>query len=298
MISVFCVLSAFMWTKAQRIVPVSGEDTYYAPSNMTLEQAKFEALVQARKKVLEARFGTNINSTTSLLIDNRDSTQSKSRTEVQTISVHEVKGEWIEDTREPEQEVLYDNSMPNTTIIRTRVSGRAREITAPKADIEVHILKDTIAGTDADAFKDGQSFYLSFQTPVPGYVAVYLLDFDEESAYCLLPAPSDYRGIVPVESNRRYVFFSDRYAASNYSKTDQSLGTEYFFTTSRSVSSNLIYVIFSPSEFFKANDRQERNKSYVLPRETTIPLFNKWLVNCKVHDTQMVEKIISVRILK
>ncbi len=296
LILVFCAVVSL--AAAQKIVPVSGEYTYYAPSTITLEQAKQEALLQTRLHVLAAKFGTSINSTTNIHLENAEQDNSRSRTEVHTLATHEVKGEWIEDTREPMQEISYDRSMRNTTIIHTTVWGKAREIIAAKADIAVHLLKDTLLAAESDVFREGQQFYLSLQSPVSGFAAVYLLDNDEETAYCLLPSANDYRGAVPIDANMQYIFFSEDYADNHYSAENNPLGIEYYFTTSRSVSFNSIMLVFSPTEFFKANDRQEQHEQYVLPRETTIGQFNRWLISCKTRDVQMVDKLISVKIVK
>ena len=212
--------------------------------------------------------------------------------------MNEVKGEWIEDTREPIQEISYDKSMPGYTIVHTQIWGKAREITTAKVDLDVHLMKDTIALSDADVFQDGQSFYVSIQSPVTGYVAIYLLDESEDKAYCLLPAAADNRGAVPITSNFRYVFFSEEYAARHYSTQERSLGTEYILTTPRSVLFNQLYVVFSPTEFYKANDKQEKSDKYILPRETSIQQFQKWLVSCKVHDLQLVSRMINFKIVK
>ena len=295
---ILCVTVALCKSVAQGIVSVSGEYTYYAPSTMSLERAKEEALLQTKLHVLETKFGTAINRTTNIHVENSEGEETRSKTDVQTLSVNEVKGEWIDDTREPVQEIYYDKSMPNTTIILTRVWGKAREILAAKVNIDVHLLKDTIIGSDAEVFRNGQSFYLSVQSPVAGYLAVYLLDLDEDKAYCLLPSIMDNRGAIPVKSNSRYVFFSEDYALRHYTRENQFLGAEYYFTTERSVIFNQLYVIFSPTEFFKANDRQEKDNRYVLPRETTLQQFRKWLVGCKTRDTQMVEQTFSVKIVK
>lgn len=296
LILLFCAVAELV--AAQKIVSVSGEYTYYAPSTITLEQAKQEALLQTRLHVLAQKFGTMINSTTNIHLENSEAGDAHSKTEVQTLSLHEVRGEWIEDTREPVQEISYDRSMRNTTIIRTMVWGKAREITAAKAEVEVHLLKDTLFAAESTVFREGQNFYIGIQSPVAGYMAIYLLDTDEGSAYCLLPSATDNRGAVPIESNKNYIFFSEEYAAKHYSSVEQSHSVEYYFTTTRSVTFNQIRVVFSPSEFFKANDRQEEHEQYVLPRETTIEQFNRWLVGCKTRDVQMVDRLISVKIVK
>ena len=296
----FCILCAAVANQlvAQRIVSVSGEYDYYAPATVSLEQAKQDALLQTRLHVLEAKFGTNINATTDIRLENNSAEPERSRTEVHTLAMHEVKGEWLEDTREPEQEVFTDPSMRNTLIIHTRVWGKAREIVAAKANVDVQLLKDTIIGANADVFGHEQNFYISFQSPVAGYLTIYLLDPDNDEAFCLLPAPTDAGGSVQVNSNQRYVFFSDDYAKKHYSKQEQSLGTEYILTTEKSVSYNQIYVIFSPVMFFKANDFQRSNDKYSLPRQTSVAQFRKWLVACKIRDTQLVESLLLVKIVK
>lgn len=296
LISIFC--AAIFTVAAQKIVSVSGEHTYYAPSTMSLEQAKQEALLQTRLKVLADRFGTIVNSTTNITLSNSETDQTRSLSEVHTLATHEVKGEWIEDTREPVQEISYDRSMRNTTIITTRVWGKAREILTAKAQVDVHLLKDTLSGADADVFHHEQSFYLSLQSPVAGYAAVYLLDEDEDMAYCLLPAADDERGAIPVTGNRRYVFFSSEYARRYYTKADELLGTEYMFTTERSVSYSQIYVLFSPQQFYKANDEAKAHEQYSLPRATQLKNFRQWLTQCKIRDTQLVENIFTVKIVK
>ena len=98
------------------------------------------------------------------------------------MSTHEVKGEWISDIRPAEQECFFDETMPNTTIIKTRVWGKVREI-ANKVDIDVRLLKDTLKEAETDVFVNEQEFYLYFSSPVSGYLVVYLLDTEEDMAY-------------------------------------------------------------------------------------------------------------------
>lgn len=269
---------------AQKIVSVSGEYTYYAPSTMSLDEAKQEAIKQTKLHVLEAKFGTLINSTTTLIIENKEGSTPSSRADVRTLSTHEVKGEWIEDTRNPELEVLTDRSMPNALIIRTRVWGKAREITAQKPDVEVALLKAPYKEAKAEVFGNEQEFYLYFESPISGYLAVYLLDTDEDMAYCLLPAADDEKGNFPVTSNEEYILFEE--------------DPTYMFTTDKSTIYNHIVVIFSPSEFYKANDSQRANEKYTLPRELSLEEYKEWLVGIKIRDPKLVEKQITVQIVR
>ena len=282
LILISCVVALVV--TAQRIVSVSGEYTYYAPSTMTLDEAKQEALNQTKLHVLEAKFGTLINSTTTLIIENKKSDNHSSRADVRTLSTHEVKGEWIEDTRPAEQTISTHKSMPNAIIIHTRVWGKAREVTSSKADIEVALLKAPYKEAVEEVFKNEQEFYLYFKSPTSGYLAVYLLDTDEDMAYCLLPTSNDVRGNFPVTNNEEYILFNEN--------------PRYIFTTKYSLIYNHIAIVFSPNEFYKANDQQGENGKYTLPRELTLDKYQEWLSRCKAHDAQLVEKQLTVQIVK
>jgi hypothetical protein len=269
---------------AQKMVSVSGEYTYYAPSTMTLDEAKQEALNQTKLHVLEARFGTLINSTTTLIIVNQENDNPSSRADVRTLSTHEVKGEWIEDTRPAEQTISTHESMPNAIIIHSRVWGKAREVISSKADIEVALLKAPYKEAVEEVFKNEQEFYLYFKSPTSGYLAVYLLDTDENMAYCLLPTSNDLRGNFQVKNNEEYILFNEN--------------PTYIFTTKYSLIYNHIAIVFSPNEFYKANDKQGSDDKYILPREVTLQQYQEWLARCKARDAQMIEKQLTVQIVK
>ena len=49
----------------------------------------------------------------------------------------------------------------------------------------------------------------------------------------------------------------------------------YIFTTKYSLIYNHIAIIFSPNEFYKANDQQGENEKYTLPRELTIDKYQE-----------------------
>ena len=281
---IILLLAAVSGLQAQKIVSVSGEYTFYAPSTMSLQAAKDEALLQTKLHVLAEQFGTMVSATTTVIMQNTEGDKAGSRSDVSTLATNEVKGEWIEDTKQPQQIVSYDDAMPNTTIIHTKVWGKAREVSGAKADLDIRLLKELHKEAVADVFKNEQSFYLYFQSPVAGYIAVYLVDMDEETAYCLLPAADSKAGTVKVESNKEYIFFDK--------------DPEYMFTTSRSVIYNHLYVVFSPNEFYKANDTQGKSEIYILPRELPLKQFQQWLVRCKSHDPQLQEQRLVVKIVK
>lgn len=282
-IFIFCVVS--ITVTAQKVVSVSGEYTYHVPSTMSLEVAKQEALLQTKLHVLSEKFNQSINQTTTSIVENVQSNGVSSRTEVRTLSTREVKGEWISDTKPAEQECFFDETMPNTIIIKTKVWGEAREI-VNKVDVDVRLLKDTFKEAVSDVFSNEQEFYIYFKSPISGYLAVYLIDTEEEMAYCLLPYENDIHGSVPIKSNFDYILFKD---------------DAYMFITNRSVIYNHLSIIFSPNEFYKAKDEKHiktEDELYQLPRNLSLKEYEKWIHKCKSRDAQMIEKRITVQIVK
>ena len=259
---------------SQKIKTVEGEYTYYAPENVTLEEARRTALDRAKIQALADAFGTIVSQANTTRVENSDG---KSSTDFLSIGGSEVKGEWIETIEEPKYDISYDQSM---LVVKVSVKGKAREIVSAQIDIKAKVLRNgTEDKFESDEFRDGDDLYLSFVSPVSGYLAVYLVDA-EKKAYCLLPYRSQTDGIYKVEANRRYVFFNIKEAPQQ----ECQYVDEYVMTCSRSSEYNQIYVIFSPQPFAKAADNVSAE---LLPRELKFEDFQEWLVKCRRIDKNM-----------
>jgi len=264
------VISVF----SQKIQTISAEYTYHVPENMTLEEAKRVALERAKIQALADAFGTIVSQTNTTLVENRNG---ESDVNFFSIGGSEVKGEWIENLNEPIYDIHYEQNM---LVIRVEVKGRAREIVAAKVNVKTHVLRNaTDDKYESDTFYDGDDMYLSFVSPVSGFLAVYLLDA-EKQAYCLLPYRNQMDGIYKVKANQRYLFFHTDEALAS----DRSFVDEYVMTCSQALEQNLIYIIFSPRSFIKATDS---NTDAALPRDLSYDDFQKWLAACRKHDTEM-----------
>ncbi len=270
---------------AQKTKTVEGEYTYYVPENVTPEQARRIALERAQIQAIADEFGTIVQQSNSTRIQ---TSGSESKTDFFSIGGSEVKGEWIETIGKPEYDIRYDQDM---LIVTCRVKGKAREIIMSQIDFQARVLRN---GTDDkfedDDFKSGDDLFLSFTSPVNGYLAVYLIDSGER-AFCLLPYRNQTDGIYPIEANRRYLFFSIKEA----SQQERPFVDEYNMTCERSSEHNVIYVVFSPNQFAKASDS---SMSELLPRELSYDDFQKWLAKCRKHDHDMIPRRIPITIKK
>ena len=266
----FFQFSAF----AQKIQTVEASYTYYAPENVTLEQAKRTALERAQLEALATAFGTSINQHNATRVSN---VNGKSDIDFQSFSSSNVKGEWIETIGEPSYNIYYEQEM---LVVSCSVRGKAREIVNAGIDLKVKVLRN---GTDdrfeSTEFRSGDDLYLSFQSPVDGYLAVYLLDGDG-NAFCLLPYRKQTDGIQKISANTPYVFFS----ASNVPPAERMLVDEYTMTCERAQETNQIVTIFSPNSFVKTNDN---DIGELLPREIDGYAFQQWLAKVRKEDVDV-----------
>lgn len=277
---------------AQRECKVSGEYTYNAPLNITPEEAKAIAIEKAKIQALADTFGTLIDMRSVNVIQNDNG---KSNSNFFSLGESSVKGEWIGDTKEPETEVKIEGDF---IMAKAKVWGLAREIVSAKIDINAMLLKQTDGKHDEDQFHHGDKVYLSFKSPTKGYLAVYLMD-GKGDAYCVLPYDGDDDGRFPVKANKSYILFSTDYAEKG------EVCKEYvLFCDKVGNEQNMVYVIFSPNKFTKANDNESviivdvNGRPESLPRSLSYADFQKWLLKCRRTDKDMQVIIKPITISK
>jgi hypothetical protein len=271
---------------AQRLQTVTGKFTYHAPENVTLEEAKRTALERAKQSAIADAFGTIVTQSNSTIVTNENG---KSDTRFLSLGGSEVKGEWIETTKEPDYHISYDRGM---LVVSVAVTGRIREIVGANIDIVAKVLRNgTEEKFESNEFRSGDDMYLSFKSPVDGYLTVYLLDETTQEVFCLLPYRASGDGAYRIEHDKPYILFSAKDEPSNPIIVD-----EYTMTCSREKEFNDLYIIFSPNPFTKANSKDVRDE--VLPRHLGYEEFQKWLVKQRKIDYEIEVKMINITLSK
>jgi hypothetical protein len=210
-----------------------------------------------------------------------------SKTKFTSMSASEVKGEWISDIDPPKTTAYYENEQ---MFVKAEVCGKARKIIRATVDFSAILLRN---GTDlkyeSESFKCDDDLYLYFRSPVNGFLAVYLID-SQENAFCLLPYSSSISGMVEIEHGKEYTFFSKEKVAPN----ESYMVDEYQLTTEKPFETNQITIVFSPNAFRKANDNLTTNE---IPRNLKYTDFQQWLQNCQMKDEEMrvVNKVIEIK---
>lgn len=259
------------------ISELEGEYLYYADRYMSEKDARFEAVNYARVQKLAEAFGT--------IVDNYG--YEDSREHAFLLSSNEVKGEWIADIEEPRVEWI-ERQADGINVYKARVHFKARPI-GNSVNFRSTVLRNGVEEKfESSQFKTGDDMYVSFESPVDGYIAIYLVD-ESHNAFRLLPYQADGDGEQPVKGGRRYVFF-----APKENKTDVREVDELYMTCANGVIElNRLYVIFSPNRFTIENDRKEGE---VLPRQLKQKDFNQWLSRSMSRDERMGRIITNLRI--
>lgn len=259
---------------AQKTERVAATYTYYAPEHVSIEEARRVALQRAQLQAIADAFGTIVTQSNATRVRNENG---KSDVSLLSLGASEVRGEWLRTDGEPEYDIAYEDGMLAVTV---RVKGVIREIVNAAVDFQAKVLRNgTEDRFEGEEFRNGDDLYLSFRSPVDGFLTVYLLDA-EGTAYCLLPYRNDTGGRVAIEGNRHYVFFS----LDDVPAEERSIVDEYTMTCSRDGELNQIYVIFSPQLFTKAVDYAGEG---LQPRELPYEEFQEWLFKCRKQDPEM-----------
>ena len=272
---------------AQKVKTVSAEYTFYAPETMSVEEAKRTALDRAKIQAIADEFGTIVSQSTSTVISTKNG---ESDSQFFAIGGSDVKGEWIETIGEPKYDIDYKN---NQLVVICTVKGKAREIVS--AGIE-YIAKPLRNGTslkfESKDFKDGDDLYLFFNTPVDGFLAIYLLDETTQTVYNILPYKEQSIPAIEVKANQEYIFFSREKA----DKDLRRLVDEYTLSCDNDKEFNTLYILFSPNDIGKRNgfDSSIEDK----PDNISLKNFKQWLSKALSKDRNLQFQEINITISK
>ena len=276
---------------AQRVLTASGTYTYYAPSNLTLDQAKSIALERAKTQIIANNFGTVVGVMNHTRVENEAGDSSIS---FLSLGESEVKGEWIETLGKPVFQISYQE---NLQVVKVTIRGMIREIVASVLPLEVRVLRNGISDRyESDSFRDGDEFYLSFKSPVDGYVSVFL--YGKDGVNRLIPLKHEKAGSRSVEAGIREVFFARRVSRYDVAqdKVMESIRSEYVLTCDGENELDRIYVVFSPNQFAHPNDHLP--EAMTEPAQLSFEDFQRWLSKSRRQDSAMTVVIRDILIKK
>lgn len=298
---------------AQQVVTSRGS----AQEELTREKSRIdvEKIVRERASVdaLERAFGRVIIQGNSTYISNLQTGQKvETNTVFRTIANTSVKGEIIEVISEKFTDLqgfrVIDGEKRPVTEIKCDIEVRAREITTPPVKFTSSPLACLNEKCMTTSFKNNDTLFFFFTSPVSGYLTIYL--DDQSNTFCLYPyknMPAKFEGGVPVSSDQKYFLFSDK-PEYNYFLDSNIIPDTYQLDAISAQDMNRIFVIFSKNPMNKPSLRDESGKllgqkdldrNYRLPKSLRSEDFQKWLNNYRSAGKSDVQvQIIDITITK
>lgn len=264
--AILLLATALACFAGDNIRDVSGSYTYYIPYNVSRDKAEQIALERAMLQAIDKEFGNVLTQTTRMdMRSSKDGENVDFWSSAQTL----VKGEWMQTIGVPKFEAYVENG---DFVIKCEVHGRAREVKRARAELVAKLLHNGITDDcETSTFLSGEECYLSFITPVQGYIAVYLED-EQKNMNVMLPYYSETATCTPVTPGKRHVFFT-----SNDGDKEK-----YRLETDKEIERNIIYVVFSQNKFIKPIDQstgQELSLKSLSP-----PDFHRWVGRMRALD--------------
>lgn len=277
-----CVTLYIIGVSAQTTKKVIGAYTYYAPENISLEEAKHIAVNRAKIAAISDAFGTLVTQNNSTIISNKNG-QSDNR--FFSIGGSEVKGEWIETTKEPTFNTSFQQGM---LVVSVELEGVIRKTSNEQLSLSAKILRNgTSSKYESDDFRNGDDMYLLFSAPTDGYLVAYMYDELSQSAVCLLPYINNTIGYQRIKGGEEYLFFKQG--------VNEEHADEYTLTTTGEAPEfDTLYLLFSREPIYMAGSNISVND--VGMRSISYNDFVKYLTSTRKNPSvNVIEKTITIK---
>jgi len=291
---------------SQKVVTTEGTAQVELTKTLSREQAESQAKEKAEINAIEKAFGSVIVSGNSTKIRNEQTGQEvKTNTVFSMIANTMVKGEVIQILDEKYSDVTGSKNINGriepVTEIRCDIRIKAKEIITPPPNFVSFPLACTNVRCQTTDFRNKDSLFLYFSSPVSGYLSVFL--DDNTATSCLYPysrMPEEFEGGVPVKADQKYILFSDKrefnyFPGKNIDVDLYELGTE------KSQEINSLFIVFSKTPVNKPplTAIKALEDKYSLPRSLNSEDFQRWLNSYRSHEKAGVEvSIINITITK
>jgi hypothetical protein len=278
---------------AQKPVSTSGQAQVRIETNMTKDQCKEQAHELAIINAIENAFGTWAEQQTDVVIkDGRDY--------YNIMGTTKVKGDWVETTKEDYSEnsetFPTKNGKEVVTFITCKISGKVKKA-APKALIQFQPMNCPDKRCRKTDFISGESLYLSFKSPVDGYLSVFLED--EELVYRLFPYSNQSgkeNSATMIKADQEYLLFTKDPKYNSFPGT----ADEYELYSVRPFEYNNIYVVFSEESYVKPilnNEKSSEEKTdFLLPKSLDPKAFHEWLADNRAKSQSFLDAKIRIKI--
>jgi hypothetical protein len=284
---------------SQKVMETSGEAQVRIESDMSKEEAMEMARQQAMINAIDNAFGSYVEQDSDMFIES-------GKSDFKIIGHTLVKGDWLKTIKEKfkeESKVVKGSRGKETEIwISCKLNGMVREITKPQINLSFEPRNCLTELCRTYSFISGAPMYLSFTSPVDGYLSIYIVE-DNQIAYRLLPyqeMPEKYLHAIPVKADMEYMFFASDESYNYFENFSYLMIDEIYLETSKEKEFLDLYVIFSSEKYRKPllKTSEKITDSYILPKKLEKIEFMEWLQDSRVYDSEFQYNRITLTVSK
>ncbi|GAB4329898.1 MAG: hypothetical protein OHK0038_04040 [Flammeovirgaceae bacterium] len=246
----------------------------------------------AKIKALADEFGTLISQGTDLGLNNEND---KVNTHFQLLQMSEVKGEWIETTKEKLIWEIREENNQQYIYLTCQIEGIAQKKKESTHDFEIITSKcEDYEKCESTVFKNGDDFFVAFKSPTNGYLSLFWKE--ENEVFRLFPyISSDVpTGGVRVKENIQYWIFSSKGIESFSDLNPREIDEIRLSTNGKERLFCELIVIFSENPFPKPILSERSNGIKTLSYND----LQKWITKNKLHIEGFQEKRVYITIEK
>ncbi len=293
-IKITCIallLSFPFMVSGQDIVHVKGISQIKVEDNLTKDLARQMVEELAMIDALNKSFGSYVRQETNIAVEN-------GKVNYDIIGSTLVRGEWIRTTSikfsEDIQTINSDLGKENTLWITCKIEGEARKITT-KANLKALTLICPDVNCASVEFKNNQSLYLWFSTPVSGFLSVYIEEGDTTRRLFPYDSEGD-KSFEKVEADKEYLLFYD----NKWTESTRTSVDEIVLYTDQSIEYNTLHIVFSTDSYIKPflTASVKSDTGYTIPRSISTEDFKEWLSECRMLSTDFQSNKIRISIRK
>lgn len=291
--------------KKPKTEKVAGKAEIRVEDSYCIGEIKQRVIDLAKIDALEKTFGKVIVQGTNTYIENVNTGErSATNTQMNVIANSMVRGEFVEENVTKLEWFLRDRQNPTgmkqELWILCEIEGKAREMKEADVAYEVATMNCTNPGAcNTEVYQNNERVYLNFQTPVQGYLSVYMQDNEDDIIYRLFPyskMSGEYESAVPVKADLNYVLFSEQHHKALFPDVSRSILDPISAYTTKEQLFNRIFVVFSPEPYNKPV--LEINQAAGGIKTIAPEKFHQWLNKNKARSTNFQTSNIDIIIKK
>lgn len=299
-IAFILIITFLSWESvfAQKIRNTSGTALFRLEEDMSKDDLKDKLRRHAIINAIEREYGTYVTQESFVDIDD-------GRTNFRIFGKTTIRGEWLkttqEDFREEMRKTKDGRRNRHELWMSLKIKGKVRELSQP--DIEFNYFTSNCRKEicKTSFFENGELMYFHFNTPVNGYLSIYVVENDE--AFRLLPyqnMPVKYSNSVPVMTDKDYVFFSPYGENDYFDDFSTHLIDEMVMLTEKEKEYVNLYLVFSTEEYTKpslTNSEKDPGVNYETPKSLRASTLTNWLESNRINNVNFYYKQMKLKIV-